>query len=55
MHFPYYCLQFGLQESNLSSTFMVQIDNQRPEMNSIARVTNRTYSEKHKPKKRGNY
>ena len=55
MHFPYSFLQFGLQESNLITTFMDQMNYEGPEMHSISRLTNRIYREKHISKKRGNY
>ena len=48
-------LQFGLQESNLSLTFKVQINKERQEMHSILGPLIGNDKEKHKPKKRGNY
>ena len=55
VNFPYSFLKFGLQESNLSLTFKVQINKERREMHSILGPLIGNNKEKHKPKKRGNY
>ena len=55
MHLLHCIPQFGLQESNLSLTFKVQINKERREMHSILGPLIGNNKEKHKPKKRGNY